>query len=239
MSGDAGGPAIEMLLYRPSSVPAFLQADSKVWTRWLERQQGYGGKLQLTNCPAELGCGAATFGGKNASSLVLELIYWHSRTEWKSVSSQELLQTGKQFNAAYASLTGSLASVNSTTPTALPLHANGEGFNVATCSGSWCAGAGPAAGAGGAHRFSTGDVVAAALGGLLAGMLLCACLARALRLDFRKGGGPGVSMRGSSSSLQMRGSSRSMSEDLAHSYELHVDGSNDSGKLSILSTCKS
>ena len=135
------------------------------------------------------------------------------------------MKTGKLFNATYAGITGSVASLSSTIPTALPLNVNGEGFNVATCSGSWCKQ--PSSGAGGTRCFSMGDVVAAALCGVVAGMLLYACLARGLRVHFRKADGPDVSARGSDSSLRLDNSSRGLSEDTAHScsYELHVDDS--------------
>ena len=217
---DGGGPAIEMLLWRPSSIPAFLQADAGAWTPWLERQPGFGGKLQLTNCPDDLGtCSTATFAGENASALVLELIFWQSREQWKAITVQDLLPTGKQFNETYVSITGSPSSLSSTAPTALPVDANGEGFNVARCTGSWCSTATMP------RQFTTGNVVAIALGSLVAGMLLCACLARAFDIDLRKG-------------QQRAPTSSSGGDPESSAYRLHVDkdGAGDSSCEPLVSS---
>merc|ERR1712070_747394 len=101
MSGGLG--AIEMLMFRPSSIPAFLQADEETWTPFLEQQPGFDWKLLLTNCPNNV-CADSTFDGQNATNLVVEIIHWRSREQWKSIPEIEQLKVVAAFNRRYSSI---------------------------------------------------------------------------------------------------------------------------------------
>ena len=87
------GRITEMLLVtvRPGDMPRYLQLDQRIWTAFLQRQDGFVSKRDLlsTHQPTE-----------NATE-VYHLIEWASFEQWKNIAADELQQTDERFVEAF------------------------------------------------------------------------------------------------------------------------------------------
>jgi uncharacterized protein (TIGR03792 family) len=74
-------------LVAPEQQMAFIEADKKIWTAGLAKYAAFDRKEVWIN--------------GEQPELVTCVIYWHDRTGWKAISSQELLELGKLFDRVF------------------------------------------------------------------------------------------------------------------------------------------
>ena len=97
-------PAVEQLLFE---VPAaqldnFFKADAMSWTPFLEKQDGFGGKMQLFNYSSTWpGSGIDNDG--DSVIKVTTLIFWDSYSQWKAIPDDDLSQAYGEFAQEYGS----------------------------------------------------------------------------------------------------------------------------------------
>ena len=84
---------------RKEDIDSFFIADANTWTPFLERQDGFAGRLQLVD--------ASAFNNESISPssniTITNLIIWNSFKAWKAIPAAELIQTQAEFEQQFGS----------------------------------------------------------------------------------------------------------------------------------------